>query len=135
MNVRNVMVEECYACSAPDPAGIEMVETAGPNRGKTFLWCRTCWEHGGTAPTLYPDQFRGQSKIIQVMCSIEQRRRLRVGWYDEPDRSDRLRQEIIHDAIEFLDNHPKRSVLDNVEVRGFDYAINILREAATRIDK
>lgn len=127
-SVKTAPVEECYSCQAPDPAGIEFVEGAGPNRGKTFLWCRTCWENGGTAVRLYPDQYRAQSKLVQVVCSIEQHRRLRVGWYDEPDRSERLVREAVGDVVKYLDEHPKRSTLDFTEQRGFDYAVNLLRQ-------
>jgi|3_EtaG_2_1085321.scaffolds.fasta_scaffold05798_13 hypothetical protein len=132
---KGIEVEECHNCSAPDPAGILYEESAGPNRDKSFRLCRTCWTSStATAPMLYPRQYTGDtSVIVQVMCNIEQKRRLREGWYDEPDRHTRLKLEIMNDAVEFLDRHPKQKNLDPVEQRGFDYAVNQLRIAVDRV--
>lgn len=82
MKTETVEVEECYCCQAPDPKGVVFTDCSGPNRDKTFRWCRTCWETGATAVVLYPRQFKGESKAVQVMCNIEQRRRLKDGYYD-----------------------------------------------------
>lgn len=83
MKTETVEVEECDNCHAPDPEGLAVTESSGPNRGKTFKWCRTCWETMAISVSMYPGHYSvGTSRIIQVMCNIEQRRRLKDGYYD-----------------------------------------------------
>jgi hypothetical protein len=132
-NIKTVEVEECYNCSAPDPHGVQQVETSGTRRGETFMWCRTCWETGCVRVTLYPNQFPN-TYAAQVACNIEQTRRLKVGWYDEPDRHTRLKAEIMNDLVEFLERHPKKARLDSVEMRGYDYAVNLTIEAVRNLE-
>jgi len=83
-----VEVEECYHCGAPDPKGIRHTENAGPNRGKTFFWCRTCWKTGATSFELYLTQYDGSASLVsKIVCRIEQERLLREEEADAPTRA------------------------------------------------